>query len=100
MCLEVDGCLILNIVLQTVAQLLQPASRQQSAAILSSIEFDAENKLFATAGVSKQISFYDFPSILAEPAATSRDPVLELTSRWKLSCIAWNQVQSFCPLHQ
>lgn len=75
-----------------MARLLRPASRQQSAAILSSIEFDAESKVFATAGVSKQISFYDFPSIMAEPAAESQDPVMELTSRWKLSCIAWNQV--------
>ena len=80
--------------MQVVAQIPQSSSRR-SAAILSSIEFDAENRRFATAGVSKQISFYDFPSIMAAPEASSCEPAMQLTSRYKLSCLAWSQVRAW-----
>ena len=88
---ETDGCLC---GLQVVAQIPQTTSRR-SVAILSSIEFDAENRRFATAGVSKQISFYEFPSIMAEPMASSCEPAMQLTSRNKLSCLAWSQVRAW-----
>lgn len=47
---------------QVVAQVPR-ASARQSSAILSSIEFDRDATLFATAGVSKRISIFDFATV-------------------------------------
>jgi hypothetical protein len=48
--------------MQVVAQVPR-ASARQSSAILSSIEFDRDTTLFATAGVSKRISIFDFATV-------------------------------------
>jgi E3 ubiquitin-protein ligase RFWD2 len=48
--------------MQVVAQVPR-ASARQSSAILSSIEFDHDATLFATAGVSKRISIFDFATV-------------------------------------
>ena len=52
--------------MQVVAQVPR-ASARQSSAILSSIEFDRDAQLFATAGVSKRICVFDFANVMRNP---------------------------------
>ncbi|KAH6776114.1 Transducin/WD40 repeat-like superfamily protein [Perilla frutescens var. hirtella] len=58
--------------------------------IVSSIEFDRDDELFATAGVSRRIKVYDFSSVVNEPT-DMHCPVVEMTTRSKLSCLSWNK---------
>lgn len=76
--------------LQVLAQ-LPPASARQSSAILSSIEFDRDAEYFATAGVSKRISIFDFADVLNKPYTDVHSPALEISTRSKLSCVAWHK---------
>ncbi|KAL0026516.1 hypothetical protein WJX77_004268 [Trebouxia sp. C0004] len=76
--------------LKVIAQLLRP-SNQHSSSILSSIEFDRDSEVFATAGVSKRISLYEYSAIMANPAAETHCPSQELVTRSKLSCLSWNK---------
>ncbi|XP_010522372.1 PREDICTED: E3 ubiquitin-protein ligase COP1 [Tarenaya hassleriana] len=61
-----------------------------SANIVSSIEFDRDDELFATAGVSRCIKVFDFSSVVNEPADV-HCPVVEMSTRSKLSCLSWNK---------
>lgn len=61
-----------------------------SANIVSSIEFDHNDELFATAGVSRRIKVFDFSSVVNEPADV-HCPVVEMSTRSKLSCLSWNK---------
>ncbi|KAM3382826.1 E3 ubiquitin-protein ligase COP1 [Capsicum galapagoense] len=61
-----------------------------SANIVSSIEFDRDDELFATAGVSRRIKVFDFSSVVNEPADV-QCPVVEMSTRSKLSCLSWNK---------
>ncbi|PIN04814.1 U5 snRNP-specific protein-like factor [Handroanthus impetiginosus] len=61
-----------------------------SANIVSSIEFDRDDELFATAGVSRRIKVFEFSSVLNEPAEV-QCPVAEMSTRSKLSCLSWNK---------
>ncbi|KAB1222087.1 E3 ubiquitin-protein ligase COP1 [Morella rubra] len=60
-----------------------------SANIVSSIEFDRDDELFATAGVSRCIKVFDFSTVLNE-TADMHYPVVEMATRSKLSCLSWN----------
>lgn len=60
-----------------------------SANIISSIEFDREAQVFATAGVSRKIRFYEF----RDARNNNLDlhcPIREISCKSKLSCISWN----------
>ena len=48
-------------------------------------------QVFATAGVSKRISIYEYSAIMANPAAETHRPSQELATRSKLSCLSWNK---------
>nr|CAB3447992.1 unnamed protein product [Digitaria exilis] len=61
-----------------------------SANIVSSIEFDRDDELFATAGVSKRIKVFEFSSVVNEPSDV-HCPVVEMATRSKLSCLSWNK---------
>ncbi|KAK6919299.1 WD40 repeat [Dillenia turbinata] len=61
-----------------------------SANIVSSIEFDRDNELFATAGVSRRIKVFDFSLVLNDPPEV-HSPVVEMSTRSKLSCLSWNK---------
>ncbi|XAR53828.1 hypothetical protein NMG60_11022521 [Bertholletia excelsa] len=61
-----------------------------SANIVSSIEFDRDDELFATAGVSRCIKVFQFSSVVNEPADV-QCPVVEMSTRSKLSCLSWNK---------
>ncbi|KAK9844035.1 hypothetical protein WJX81_002531 [Elliptochloris bilobata] len=75
--------------LRVIAQLPR-ASTRQSAAILSSIDFDRDGAIFATAGVSKRISLFEYATVLAHPTTEQHCPACELVTRSKLSCLSWN----------
>eukprot|EP00898_Chlorokybus_atmophyticus_P007387 jgi/Chlat1/764/Chrsp104S01239 len=59
--------------------------------IVSSIEFDKDDELFATAGVSKRIKVFDFASLVGD--CQSQTPVTEISCRSKLSCLSWNKAE-------
>ncbi|XP_068668126.1 E3 ubiquitin-protein ligase COP1 isoform X1 [Aristolochia californica] len=61
-----------------------------SANIVSSIEFDRDDELFATAGVSRRIKVFEFSTVVNEPADVHL-PVVEMQTRSKLSCLSWNK---------
>ena len=48
-------------------------------------------QVFATAGVSKRISIYEYSAIMANPGAETHCPSQELSTRSKLSCLSWNK---------
>lgn len=60
-----------------------------SSNIVSSIEFDRDSQMFATAGVSKRIRYYEFRDSL-NVALELHYPVRELVCKSKISCITWN----------
>nr|XP_043619019.1 protein SPA1-RELATED 4-like isoform X1 [Erigeron canadensis] len=60
-----------------------------SSNLVCSLDFDRDGEFFATAGVNKKIKVFEYESILNE----DRDihyPVVEMSSRSKLSSISWN----------
>nr|QBK46737.1 constitutively photomorphogenic 1 [Volvox carteri f. nagariensis] len=65
--------------------------------ILSSIEFDMSEDLFATAGVVPRILVYDYQTLLSSrhhphhPHQPPPRPVTELTARSKLSCLSYSR---------
>ncbi|KAM5588824.1 hypothetical protein ABKV19_007003 [Rosa sericea] len=61
-----------------------------SANIVSSIEFDRDEELFATAGVSRCIKVFEFSSVVNEPEDI-HCAVEEISTRSKLSCLSWNK---------
>ena len=76
--------------LRTVAEIPRPSLRQSSL-IISSVEFDREGALFATAGVSKRISVFEHAAIVRTPGTLVHCPVIEMVTRSKLSCLSWNK---------
>ncbi|KAL7601274.1 hypothetical protein Lser_V15G22756 [Lactuca serriola] len=61
-----------------------------SSGIVSSIEFNHDDKLFATAGSSRRINIFDFSTMVNEPSEL-RIPLVEMPTRSKLSCLSWNK---------
>lgn len=61
-----------------------------SSNIVSSIEFDRDDKLFATAGVSRRIKIFEFSTVV-NVSAEVHFPVVEMPTRSKLSCLSWNK---------
>ncbi|KAL0398810.1 UNVERIFIED_CONTAM: E3 ubiquitin-protein ligase COP1 [Sesamum radiatum] len=55
-----------------------------------SIEFDRDDELFATAGVSRRIKIFEFSTVVNEPADV-HCPTAEMSARSKLSCLSWNR---------
>ncbi|KAL0305972.1 UNVERIFIED_CONTAM: E3 ubiquitin-protein ligase COP1 [Sesamum radiatum] len=55
-----------------------------------SIEFDRDDELFATAGVSRRIKIFEFSTVVNEPADV-QCPIAEMSARSKLSCLSWNR---------
>ncbi|KAL0290041.1 UNVERIFIED_CONTAM: E3 ubiquitin-protein ligase COP1 [Sesamum angustifolium] len=55
-----------------------------------SIEFDRDDELLATAGVSRRIKIFEFSTVVNEPADV-QCPIAEMSARSKLSCLSWNR---------
>jgi E3 ubiquitin-protein ligase RFWD2 len=76
--------------LRLVAEIPRPSLRAASS-IISSVEFDRDGGLFATAGVSKRISIFEHAAVVGSPGVAVHCPVVELVTRSKLSCLSWNR---------
>ncbi|KAL0353760.1 UNVERIFIED_CONTAM: protein SPA1-RELATED 3 [Sesamum angustifolium] len=66
-----------------------PSSKERILSLGELVGFDRDGEFFATAGVNKKIKVFEYNSILNE----ERDihyPVVEMSSRSKLSSICWN----------
>ncbi len=73
------------------ASLLHVARHNGSPSnIVSSIEFDRESRLVATAGVTKRIKIFEFPTDANIPEGGVLYPFKEIPARAKLSWVCWN----------
>uniref|UniRef100_A0A7I4DBE0 RING-type domain-containing protein n=1 Tax=Physcomitrium patens TaxID=3218 RepID=A0A7I4DBE0_PHYPA len=76
--------------LRVVAELHHGDLFQTSSNIVSSIDFDGDDELFATAGVSRRIKVFDFATVMND-LTDVHCPVAEFPTRSKLSCLSWNK---------
>lgn len=60
-----------------------------SANVICSLSFDRDEDFFAAAGVSKKIKIFEFDALLNDNVDIHY-PVIEMSSRSKLSCVCWN----------
>lgn len=60
-----------------------------SSTIVSSIEFDKDNELFAIAGVTKRIKVFDYGAVIRD-TVDIHYPCIEMVSNSKISCVSWN----------
>ncbi|XP_050316213.1 E3 ubiquitin-protein ligase COP1-like [Anthonomus grandis grandis] len=60
-----------------------------NSTIVSSIEFDKDNELFAIAGVTKRIKVFDYGAVMKD-VVRIHYPCLEMTCRAKISCLSWH----------
>lgn len=60
-----------------------------SANVICSLSFDRDEDYFAAAGVSKKIKIFEFGALLND-SVDIHYPLIEMSSRSKLSCICWN----------
>eukprot|EP00049_Salpingoeca_infusionum_P012088 m.214393 g.214393 ORF g.214393 m.214393 type:complete len:688 (+) comp15101_c0_seq3:73-2136(+) len=62
----------------------------QSASIVSSIEFDKDERYFAAAGVGKKIKVFDYAAVIDESITKHHTPIIAMECRTKISCLSWN----------
>lgn len=60
-----------------------------SASIVSSIEFDKDNEIFAIAGVTKKIKLFEY-SMVVKDTLTMHYPITEMECKSRISCISWS----------
>ncbi|KAF9602510.1 hypothetical protein IFM89_029809 [Coptis chinensis] len=60
-----------------------------SANVICSLSFDRDEDYFAAAGVSKKIKIFEYHALLND-SVDIHYPVIEMTSKSKLSCVCWN----------
>ncbi|XP_058100243.1 protein SPA1-RELATED 2-like isoform X2 [Magnolia sinica] len=60
-----------------------------SANVICSLSFDRDEDFFAAAGVSKKIKIFEYSSLFND-TVDIHYPVVEMSSRSKLSCVCWN----------
>eukprot|EP00730_Choanoeca_flexa_P017943 TRINITY_DN8696_c0_g1_i3.p1 TRINITY_DN8696_c0_g1~~TRINITY_DN8696_c0_g1_i3.p1 ORF type:complete len:699 (+),score=141.33 TRINITY_DN8696_c0_g1_i3:151-2247(+) len=62
-----------------------------TSSIISSIEFDRDEALFATAGVTKKIRIYEYRSVLSgQDDDQPHLPTMTMNCRTYISCLSWN----------
>lgn len=57
--------------------------------IVSTIVFDKDAEFFAIGGVTRRIKIFDYIAMIRDGGSV-RYPVLEMTSKAKISCLSWN----------
>ncbi|KAF8379662.1 hypothetical protein HHK36_029106 [Tetracentron sinense] len=57
--------------------------------VICSLSFDRDEDYFAAAGVSKKIKIFEFDALLND-SVDIHYPVIEMSSKSKLSCVCWN----------
>lgn len=73
-----------------LAASMQHGDSLSSANMVCCIAFDRDDEFFATAGVSKRIRLYDLQRVMRAGGVAGGYPVLELTSRSRLSSVCWS----------
>lgn len=68
---------------------LRNADILNSANVICSLSFDRDEDYFASAGVSKKIKIFEFGALLSDDVDVPY-PLVEMSSRSKLSCVSWN----------
>jgi hypothetical protein len=58
--------------------------------MVASAAWDRDDEFFALAGVAKRIKIYEREAVLRSSVYGAHFPVLELSSRSRLSCVAWS----------
>nr|DAD20367.1 TPA_asm: hypothetical protein HUJ06_021830 [Nelumbo nucifera] len=76
--------------MQILLDFLNCLRKQKLEELNESIEFDRDDELFATAGVSRRIKVFEFSSVVNEPTDV-HCPIVEMSTRSKLSCLSWNK---------
>lgn len=74
--------------LQSVAN-LRYGDAYSTANMVCSVSFDRDDEYFAAAGVGKRIKIYELSSVLNNVMGVNY-PVLEITSRSRLSSVSWS----------
>ena len=77
------------IFLRYLATLSYTTDMFNNASIVSSIEFDKEQELFAIAGVTKRIKIYNYNTVLKD-TVDIHYPCIEMVCGSKISCVAWS----------
>ncbi|KAK9103821.1 hypothetical protein Sjap_021075 [Stephania japonica] len=72
-----------------VRGILRNGDLHNSANVICSLSFDKDEEYFAAAGVSKKIKIFEFRELLND-SVDIHYPVIEMSSRSKLSCVCWN----------
>ncbi|XP_055636606.1 E3 ubiquitin-protein ligase COP1-like isoform X1 [Toxorhynchites rutilus septentrionalis] len=76
--------------LRPLATLNYSSEANYVSTIVSSIEFDKDNELFAIAGVTKRIKIFDYYTAIRDAAADINYPINEMVCNSKISCVIWN----------
>ncbi|KXZ53054.1 hypothetical protein GPECTOR_8g49 [Gonium pectorale] len=61
-----------------------------ASSMVAGTAFDRDDEFFALAGVSKRIKIYEKEAVLRSHVVGAHYPVLEMTSRSRLSCVTWS----------
>ncbi|XP_059482743.1 E3 ubiquitin-protein ligase COP1-like isoform X1 [Neocloeon triangulifer] len=75
--------------LKPIASLNYSTGLYNNSTIVSSIEFDKDDELFAIAGVTKRIKVFDYGSVIRD-VVDLHYPCVEMVSTSKISCVSWN----------
>ncbi|GBP10184.1 E3 ubiquitin-protein ligase COP1 [Eumeta japonica] len=75
--------------LRPLATLSYSADAINYSTIVSTIEFDKDEELFAIAGVTKRIKVFDYAAVVGD-AVDVHYPCAEMACAHKVSCVSWN----------
>jgi len=75
--------------LRHLATLSYTTDMFNNASIVSSIEFDKDQEMFAIAGVTKRIKIYNYNTVLKD-TVDIHYPCVEMVCGSKISCVAWS----------
>lgn len=75
--------------LHQIAAMNYSSDLQTNSTIVSTIVFDKDAEFFAIGGVTKRIKIYDYMAMVRDDGEMCF-PVLEMTSKSKISCLSWN----------
>ncbi|MCO5614462.1 hypothetical protein L7F22_068744 [Adiantum nelumboides] len=89
-CFFDDFCLFMKHSKFDVRATLQYGDILNTKNMVCSLNFDCDDEYFATAGVSRRIKIFDCNALL-EGSSEVHYPVIEMSSRRKLSCVCWNK---------
>lgn len=73
-----------------LASLCYTSDTHGGSSIVSSIEFDRDNELFAIAGVTKKIKLFDYRTVIKDEIGVMHYPISEMVCGSKISCISWS----------